>query len=261
MSEAGPERAKNHAGGSGAVCPPPADTDTPPSEKNVVGGGSKVALLLVVVAAALVVFHFTPLSTFLRQTHEIKDWLHTFGWATPAVWVVIVTVLVAMGCPRLLLCPIGGLAFGFFWGLLWTQIGTLVGSFTTFLFVRWAGRDFVLRKWPKLRRYSQSVPEHGILPVLVIRQLPASGIWINSLLGLTHVGHLSFLVGTAIGTLPEAIPATLVGASATELSLGKGVAYALGAIVWFLIIGLLLRWYRRSRPTSSEPKGKQQPTQ
>ena len=220
-------------------------------------GGSKVVALSVILILALTLIYATPLRSVLTQIHKIDERLEAFGWAAPAVFVGAVAGLVAVGCPRLLLCPIGGLAFGFFWGLLWAQIGAIIGSYGTFLFVRWAGRDFVLRKWPRLERRSRMITEKGALPVLLIRQIPVSGLWINSLLGLTHVRHRDFFLGTAIGFLPEAIPATLVGASATQLSLGKGVAYVLMAIVWFVMMALVVRWYRRSaRPSTAKTESK-----
>ncbi|MBN2108138.1 MAG: hypothetical protein JW832_12005, partial [Deltaproteobacteria bacterium] len=56
------------------------------------------------------------------RIHEISEYLRSFGWAAPLVFIFAVAGLVAVGVPRLLLCPIGGMAFGFWQGLLWVQL-------------------------------------------------------------------------------------------------------------------------------------------
>jgi len=209
------------------------------------GGRVRVVFMLLALAAALALVYLTPLRGLLTEVHQLSSWLRGLGWAAPAAFLAAAAGLIAIGCPRLLFCPIAGMAFGFFPGLLWTQVGTLIGSYGTFLFVRWAGREFVLRQWPKLHKYSPLIAE-GSLSVLLIRQIPVSGVWINALLALSHVRHRDFLVGTAIGTLPEAIPATLLGAGVAQVSAGKRVAYILVAAIWFFIIWQLFRWHRRS---------------
>jgi uncharacterized membrane protein YdjX (TVP38/TMEM64 family) len=94
--------------------------------------------------------------------------------------------------------------------------------------------------------YSVQFAQKGSLSVFLARQIPISGLWVNCLLGLTHVGHRDFLVGTAIGMLPEAIPATLVGASAAQMNFAKAMSYLFAAVAWFVIIAIVWRWLRRS---------------
>jgi len=218
-----------------------------PSAALLLRSGTRALVVLAVLTVMVLIVHLTPLRRLLAEGHEIVVALRRLGWIAPAVFVPAVGILVAMGCPRLLLCPIGGLAFGFLPGLLWTQIGTLAGSYATFLFVRWGGRPFVLHRWPALERYAARVEKHGLVGVLLVRQVPVSGFIVNSLLGLTHVGHAAFLGGTAIGILPEAIPMTLVGASGAEESLRTALATLLTVMVLVLALSLALAWYLRSR--------------
>jgi len=210
------------------------------------GGRVRVVLMLVALAAALGLVYLTPLRRVLTEVHQLSSWLRGLGWTAPAVFVTAAAALIAIGCPRLLFCPIAGMAFGFLSGLLWAEVGALIGSYATFLFVRWGGREFALKKWPKLGRHAHLIAEKGVVSVVLIRQMPLSGIWISSVLGLTHVSHRDFLVGTAIGTLPGAIPATLLGAGVAQLSVGKGVACILLAAIWFVVVWRGLKWYRRS---------------
>jgi uncharacterized membrane protein YdjX (TVP38/TMEM64 family) len=172
------------------------------------------------------------------------------GWAAPAVFVAGTAALVAVGFPRLALCLLSGLAFSFGWGFLWAQIGTVIGSYSTFLFVRWGGREFALRKWRWLAKGSLVVSANGILWVVLARQVPINGFCTTSLLGLTHVKHRDFLIGTAIGIIPEAIPATLIGASATGSST-RAIYYIIAGILWFIVAGFVIRWYLKSQRFSA----------
>ena len=212
----------------------------------------KGVILLALLSAALAVVYFTPLKQFLTEGRHISERLQSAGWAAPAIFVVSVALLVAVGCPRLLLCPIGGMAFGFAWGLLWAQVGTLIGSYATFVFVQWGGRDFAMRKWPKLERLSHRVTRKGILQVMLVRQLPVGGVYINIMLGLTPLRHRDFLIGTLLGIMPEAIPATLIGAGATQTSFYKSLPYIVIAVCVFMIVGLWVR--RRMRSTAANPQ-------
>ncbi len=197
----------------------------------------KPLIMLTIVAAAFAFVYFTPARAYLSNIHGIKYWLLSLGWVGPAAWMGIVFTLVAVGIPRLLFCPIGGIAFGFCYGLLWTQLATLAGYYALFLFVRWGGQDFVLRHWPRVKRLKEHF--HGnsaALLVFSVRQLPISGLLINFLLGLSPIRHRHFLLGTAIGILPEAIPFTLVASGTFKLTSQNTPIYIAAAIAFLLFV-------------------------
>jgi uncharacterized membrane protein YdjX (TVP38/TMEM64 family) len=199
--------------------------------------------MLAVVAAAFALVYFTPARNYLANIQNVKGWLLSLGWGGPAAWMGIVFVLVACGMPRLLFCPIGGLAFGFWYGLLWTQVATLAGYYALFLFVRWGGRDFVLRHWPRVGRLKEHVHGHSAsLLVFAFRQLPISGLIINFLLGLSPIRHRHFLLGTAFGILPEAVPFTLVASGVFKLTGRNTPLYIVAAVGMFFLVGTSL-WY------------------
>jgi len=203
----------------------------------------KPLIMLVLVAAAFAFVYFTPTRKYLGNIQDIKSWLLSLGWVGPAAWMGIVFALVAAGVPRLLFCPIGGLAFGFWHGLLWTQVATLAGYYALFLFVRWGGQDFVLRHWPRVRRLKEHFHGHSAaLLVFAVRQLPISGLVINFLLGLSPVRHRHFLLGTAFGILPEAIPFTLVASGAFKLT-GQNTPLYIAAAIGFLLLVCAALWY------------------
>jgi len=203
----------------------------------------KPLIMLVLVAAAFAFVYFTPTRKYFGNIQGIKCWLLSLGWVGPTVWMGIVFALVAAGMPRLLFCPIGGLAFGFWHGLLWTQLATLAGYYALFLFVRWGGQDLVLRHWPRVRRLREHFHGHSAaLLVFAVRQLPISGLIINFLLGLSSIRHRHFLLGTAFGILPEAIPFTLVASGVFKLT-GKNTPLYIAAAIGFLLLVCTALWY------------------
>jgi uncharacterized membrane protein YdjX (TVP38/TMEM64 family) len=212
-------------------------------KSRMAGFAWKPLIMLTIVAAAFALVYLTPVRKYLVNIQTAKSWLLSLGWVGPAAWMGMVFILVAAGMPRLLFCPIGGLAFGFWRGLLWTQVATLAGYYVLFLFVRWGGRDFVLRHWPKVVRLRKHFHGHSAaLMVFAMRQIPISGLIVNFLLGLSPVQHHHFLIGTAFGILPEAIPFTLV-ASGIFKSTGRNTPLYVVAGVGFFLLMFFALWY------------------
>jgi uncharacterized membrane protein YdjX (TVP38/TMEM64 family) len=215
----------------------------------------RLLLIAIVLAAAVVIVHLTPIRGFLADAHDLRQTLARMGaWLYPLT-ILAVAVLVPCGIPRLALCVAGGMVFGFWWGLLLVQLGTLLGHYLLFLLVRWGGRDWALARWPKLNKWSNLVHDQGIAGVVLIRQLPAHSLAINLALGLSRVKHRHFLIGTAIGVLPEAIPATLIGAGLVKTSLAHSAGYLVLATVAFAVFwiagGYAFRSIRRGGATAT----------
>ncbi len=206
----------------------------------------KAGLLMTFLFASLIVIFFSPLRDFLSHYREITVHIGQMGVYAPLLFMFSVSILVFIGVPRLLLCPIGGMAFGFIWGLLWTQIGTLLGFYAAFLFIRWGGRDLILRYIPKLEQLARRFKHSGLPAVILIRQLPVNGFFMNLLLGLLPISHVDFLLGTTIGILPEAIPCTLIGSGAAQITFGRGFSYMTVAIVLLVLFWLLCGLFVKS---------------
>ncbi|NCC50064.1 MAG: TVP38/TMEM64 family protein [Spartobacteria bacterium] len=198
----------------------------------------KAIVVLVVLLTALVAVYSSPLVSYLKQMTAIQGELDKLGWAAPLIFMLATAALIAIGVPRLPLCTIGGVVFGFWLGLLLSQLGNLIGAYATFEFVRWGGREFVIRKWPKVDRLSHIFHKMGIPAVIAARQLPVGGVLINVVLGLTPVKHRDFLLGTLLGNLPEAIPFTLFGSGMIYASRTKGIASIVFAVAMLAFI-----WY------------------
>jgi uncharacterized membrane protein YdjX (TVP38/TMEM64 family) len=216
------------------------------------GGVGRILLVGVVLLAAAAALHLTPLHAYLSDAQRLRgDLLRLGAWVYPLT-VIGVALVLACGMPRLPIHAAGGMIFGFWTGLVLTLLGAILGHYVVFLFIRWGGREWVLQRWPALRKWADLIHDRGVIGVLLVRQLPAHSMVINTALALSNVSHRDFLAGTALGLLPEAIPATLIGAGLMRASLRGSTGYfALAAAAFALIWiggGYTLRtWHRHPR--------------
>ena len=196
-------------------------------------------LLFVIVAGSYLLLHLS-VEDILSQEQHIKQWLASTGYA-PAVFTLIVALLTAIGLPRLLFCSLAGLLFGFSWGFALSHLGTLLGAYLTFGFARWSGRDFVEQKFPKISALSNSNQAKGWQSVLIMRQLPISGLYNDILLGLSRVTHTDFWIGSFLGFVPLGVTATLVGAGILQMDLHDIAKYMGLATCAFLVLSFSLK--------------------
>jgi uncharacterized membrane protein YdjX (TVP38/TMEM64 family) len=226
---------------------PPAATAETGAEPELKPSWRKVLLLAVVVCGLLAVVYLSPLREYLGRLHELSDYLRGLGFLAPLVLTLSVAVLVAVGFPRLLFCVIAGMALGFWSGLLWTQLGTLLGNYAVFLMARYSAREWMRRYLSKRSRLQRLIRREVFAGVILARQLPVPGLLVNLGCGLLAVRHRHFLVGTAVGQLPEAIPCTLIGAGVLGASFAKSVGAIGVAVVLAVAVWLGLRWALKSK--------------
>ena len=209
------------------------------------------SLLIVVVGCSFLIYSM-PLKDVLNQSQQIKSWLAETGYAAPALFTLAAALLTAIGMPRLLLCTLAGVVFGFTWGFVWSHFGTLLGAYGTFIFARWSGREYVQQKFPKLIALSQATQARGWRSVLFMRQLPISGLYNDILLGMSTVSHGDFWIGSALGFLPLGVTATLVGAGAIQADMSHLALYLGIAAVAFFILTLSLKWILAQRQRKNQ---------
>lgn len=205
----------------------------------------KAAAVILFVLGGIYLIYLSPLRAYLHEVGLVQDTLQRTGMWAPVLFVVLAAVLITFGLPRLIVCPIAGAVFGFVWGLVLSQLGTLLGSYATFVFVRWGGRNFVMRRWPLLAGLTGVFERRGFASVFLARQLPVGGVFVNMVLALTPVRHGPFLLGTLAGILPEAIPATLLGAGAIEMMGDQGIWKSALALAVLITVWIVFAQYAR----------------
>ncbi|HLH52971.1 MAG TPA: VTT domain-containing protein [Verrucomicrobiae bacterium] len=235
------------------IGPDPVQTNQPHSvttdlpELEVKPSWIKTALFAAGVLVLLLVVYCSPLRHYLGRLREISDRVRGFGGLAPLVLTGGVAVLVAFGFPRLVFCVIAGMTLGFWAGLFWAQLGTLIGNYALFLVARELGGDWAPRIVGDRKRMLAALQQRGALGVFLARQLPLPGVLINLACALLPIRQTDFVVGTVIGQLPQAIPCTLIGAGVLQASFRGsigliGLAVVLSVAAWFGV-----RWALRRK--------------
>ncbi|HBC87863.1 MAG TPA: hypothetical protein DCZ94_12985 [Lentisphaeria bacterium] len=221
-----------------------------PASSSVLSIRKDLVFLLGFVIIIFIAYN-SPLKQYIDKAPEICEKIKQTGMLAPVIFTLGVCVLVCAGVPRLLLCPIGGMAFGFVFGLMYCVIGTLIAYYIIFLFVRWGGRNFVLKHSHGLNKLTKVLEHGGIPAVILARQMPIHGMVINLILGLSPIRHRDFLIGTLIGLFPEAIPFTLIGKGAKQGTLWQSMIYIMLALLVLVVIWLAVKLYSRNKKNNS----------
>ena len=207
----------------------------------------RLLILLAAAVAAFAVLYFTPVGAVVRDIHRLRAFLAGDDWWAEATYIAIVTGLVAVGVPRLVFYVLGGLAFGFWQGLILAQFGTLFGSYITFCAVRSGGRGWLKERFGNHRLVGKAFHvRSSIKAVAMIRQLPLSSVMVNSGLALSQASARVFLVGSFIGFLPQGIIAVLIGSGVVDEHAVDGLGKLVTAGV-VLLVGAFLLWRWRSK--------------
>jgi len=207
----------------------------------------RLLLLLAAAAAAFCLFYFTPLGELTRDIHKLRAFLAGDDWWAELAYALIVVVLVALGAPRLIFYVLGGLAFGFWHGLLLAQAGAVTGSWLTFCAVRKGGRGWLQQRFGGHRFVGKAFRvRSSVKAVVMIRQLPLTSVMINGGLALSQVSARVFLLGTFIGYLPQGIIAALIGSGVVDEQAMDGVGKLVAAGI-VLMVGAFLLWHWRKR--------------
>lgn len=208
----------------------------------------KEALWFLTVLACVLIVFLSPLKNELTHIREINERLDNVGPTAELVFMSGAAFVTALGFPRMLIYPIGGIAFGFFWGLVWSVTALLLGGYIPFCYARWGGRSWIIRKWPRMGRLANYFHERSYRTVVLFRILPMPGFLTNAFLGITHIKHRSFLLGTFLGSIPPGIPATLLGSSIIEEHRITQIVYATSSIILFIVTWFVIPFCLRKHP-------------
>lgn len=147
------------------------------------------------------------------DTAWIDDQVRGKGVGGEALFVGVGALFIAFGLPRQLVCFLAGYAFGLGLGTALALAASVAGCVLAFFYARLIGRELVEAKFAaRIRRVDAFLRDNPMAMTLLIRFLPVgSNLLTNLLAGVSGVRWLPFVVGSAIGYVPQTVIFVLLG--------------------------------------------------
>lgn len=199
-----------------------------------------IALGLVLLASAL---------PFLGHGHAQAALTHELthdGVRGVVVFVLLSTLLIALGLPRQIPAFIAGYGFGAVYGTGLALLAQILACCLDFIWARAVAREFCQRKFAKrLAWVNRMLAHQPFTATLMLRLMPVgNNLLLNLAAGLTSVRMLPFVAASALGFIPQTLVFALFGKGSVPdhthiLLLG------VGTFIVSALLGLLL--LRRGR--------------
>ena len=225
------------------------ETESAELEQVAENTSRKLLILLGIGALILLLIHTTPFGEQFRNWDALAHTFEGGGIKAELYFVLIRSVLMTFGAPRLLFCGLAGFAFGFWEGLFWSLASSLLGSFMAFRAARWGGKGWLTERFGHRRFFGRIVrSKPTVASVFAMRMLPVSNAIINIGLALSHVGDRAFLLGSLLGFLPQGIVAVIIGSGmATDVPWMGAAQIGVAGIVLLATFFWTARKHRKRR--------------
>jgi len=225
--------------------------------------GIIIVLLLIglfVLLRFLGVFKYFSFEYLKAYSEYFKEFLQEYYWSSVAIFVGIFALLIAAGFPSVApLTLLGGFLFGTFSGALYAVVGGTLGSFVTFLVIRYIFGAALQKKYhERLVKFNKHVEEHGVSYLLMLHFLSVVPyVVINSLAALTNVSLWTFLWTTIVGSAPIALIYSYAGVTIGSIRSVRDIFSPSLIILMFLLIlislmPIIIKRYRKMMSKTDE---------
>jgi uncharacterized membrane protein YdjX (TVP38/TMEM64 family) len=210
---------------------------------------SKIIVLMVIVGGIIWATRHFGLYQYLTP-QKIRDFVLSFGIWAPIAYITIYFLRTFILFSASVLSITGGLAFGPFWGTVYTVIGATISSCTAFLIVRWFGRGFMDSVCKScgnaIEGLDDKIGDNGFWVVLFLRLVPIFPYeGINFAAGLSKIPFWQYALATFIGIIPGSFAFNYFGGSLINVKDPKIIL----AIVFVLLVTFTPTIYKIIKPT------------
>jgi uncharacterized membrane protein YdjX (TVP38/TMEM64 family) len=193
----------------------------------------------------------------LEAEGRLEDWLVGFRqgpWGLAAA-IVVFTLAAFFAAPQFILIAACVVAFGPWFGFLYSWIATVVSAGVTY----WLGRGPTARLLERhggrtVGRLTRFVGKNGFYASFMIRNVPSAPfIVVNMAFGAARTSFPAFLAGCALGVLPKTALVAFFGGSFMTAVSGDGIwtsAILAGVALAWLILMLVVREVVKRRETA-----------
>ena len=157
------------------------------------------------------------------------------------LFVTVCVLLGSIGLSRQVIAFLGGYAFGFSNGFILSMLAVVGACITTYTLSRGVLQRFLSGRLPaRVQRIDRFLHDNTFSMAMLLRLLPLGSNWvINIAAGASSVRVVPFLLGSALGYIPQMVIFSLVG-SGTRVSQFWQVAIAMALFVVAAVIGMAL---------------------
>lgn len=222
---------------------------------------TRLVVLILLIFAIGVIYYLSPqcqnfISSAIinaRDPEAMKKFINSFGVFAPII-ILFFTLLQAFitMIPLFIVMIASTMAFGLFWGIVYSLISQIIAAYIAFALTRYFGRPFVehFAKTNQLKKIDDLIKSYGKWGILVVRMMPLGSYdLVNFAAGLLNINTRDYLIGTAIGCLPATILYGLFGSNiiATERINPWTYVALLVMIIFFIVVGILIRRKRNTK--------------
>jgi len=176
---------------------------------------------------------------FANPTAEgLRDYVASFGVFGPLVYMTMFSIIPSGS----IIAIAGGMAFGLYWGALYTMIGALIGATVAFYISRLLGRGAIEKLVKgKLQKFDEGVEKGGFLLILILRLIPIIPFNAISLgAGLTRIKYSDYILSTMLGIIPGVLVFTNLGDKALKVNSPEFLG-AVGILASMVIVSVILK--------------------
>ncbi|MDR7072634.1 TVP38/TMEM64 family protein [Fictibacillus barbaricus] len=179
--------------------------------------------------------------------NDFRDWIMQWGLLAPVLFIVLYTLRPFVLFPSSIFAITSGLSFGFYWGCLYTYLGSLGGGLITYFAINRLGRFKKSKQW-KNERYEKirsNIEKEGFRYVLLLRLLPVLNYdLVSYLTSITNIKFKDYAAATAIGIIPGTLAYTYLG---TSMTAGSKEVVWIGTTLLFVLVGIPLLFKRKMK--------------
>lgn len=212
-----------------------------------------LAVTLLLLGGIIALFALGKTQLALDAEGRLEAWLAGYRigpWGLVAA-VVVFTLSAFIGVPQFLLIAACVVAFGPWFGFLYSWMATVVSAAVTY----WLGRGPTARTLERygggtVERIRRFVGRNAFSASFIIRNVPSAPfIVVNMAFGAVRASFPAYLAGCALGVLPKTALVAFFGGSFMAAVSGDGVwtSLILAAVagVWLVLMLAVREWVKR----------------
>jgi uncharacterized membrane protein YdjX (TVP38/TMEM64 family) len=204
----------------------------------------RVAFLLLMVGGSI--YLLWAHSAWFKNPRALKSEVLSWGAWGPFIYILLFAVGPSFLVPGAVMTIAGGLAFGAFWGAVWSMVGANSGALIAFAAGRFLGKNFVEGLvGHRFRHLLDRLVRNGFFVILYLRIVPVIPYnALNLLAGASPITFSDYFWASAIGMIPGTILFAFLG-DALWHPASPRFALAVGLILCCFAGGEAYRRYKK----------------